>query len=331
LEEKEKYANKKIKIKEASTVEILSLVDNSVDFLSKISHKQVHSFGQWARERYGQEWVSTHIQFPFAEHGFSMLVRVFNEEKSESILFDTGGSPEAIGENAKRMGISLSEIGCIVMSHGHYDHFGGLLSVVKAVDKPGLPIIVHEDMFKIRGTAYSDGTIRKYTEFPTETQLSPVHIISTEQPFLIADNMVCITGEIPRKTSFEKGLMRHKSFMNGLWQPDPWIRDDRAIAINVKGKGLVVLSGCAHAGIINTVAYAQQITGIVNVYALIGGFHLAGKEFENRIKPTIEKLKQINLALIAPSHCTGWRAMCAIARTLPEAFVWNSVGNLYTL
>jgi 7,8-dihydropterin-6-yl-methyl-4-(beta-D-ribofuranosyl)aminobenzene 5'-phosphate synthase len=331
LETREKPANKEFKIKEASNVEILSLVDNSVDFLSTISHKQVQSFGQWARERYGQEWLSTHTQFPFAEHGFSMLVRVFNEEKSESILFDTGGSPEAIGENAKRMGISLSEIGCIVMSHGHYDHFGGLLSVVKAVDKPGLPIIVHEDMFKIRGTAYSDGTTRKYTEFPTEAQLSPAHIIRTEQPFLMADNMVCITGEIPRETSFEKGLMRHKSFMNGSWQPDPHIRDDRAIIINAKEKGLVVLSGCAHAGIINTVAYAQQITGIANVYALIGGFHLAGKEFENRIEPTIEKLKQINPALIAPSHCTGWRAMCAIARTLPEAFVWNSVGNLYTL
>jgi 7,8-dihydropterin-6-yl-methyl-4-(beta-D-ribofuranosyl)aminobenzene 5'-phosphate synthase len=331
LEEKEKYANKKFKIKEASSVEILSLVDNSVDFLSTTSHKQVQSFGQWARERHGQEWMSTHTQFPFAEHGFSMLVRVFNEEKSESILFDTGGSPEAIGENAKRMGISLSEIGYVVMSHGHYDHFGGLLSVVKAVDKPGLPIIVHEDMFKIRGTAHSDGTIRKYTEFPTEAQLSPAHIIETKQPFLIADHMVCITGEIPRKTSFEKGLMRHKSFMNGSWQPDPWICDDRAMAINVKEKGLVVLSGCAHAGIINTVSYAQQITETAKVYALIGGFHLSGKEFENRIEPSIEELKQINPALIAPSHCTGWKAMCAIARTLPEAFVWNSVGNLYRL
>ena len=275
--------------------------------------------------------MSTHTQFPFAEHGFSMLVRVFNEEKSESILFDTGGSPEAIGENAKRMGISLSEIGYVVMSHGHYDHFGGLLSVVKAVDKPGLPIIVHEDMFKIRGTAHSDVTIRKYTEFPTETQLSPAHIIETKQPFLIADHMVCITGEIPRKTSFEKGLMRHKSFMNGSWQPDPWICDDRAIAINVKEKGLVVLSGCAHAGIINTVSYAQQITETAKVYALIGGFHLSGKEFENRIEPSIEELKQINPALIAPSHCTGWKAMCAIARSLPAAFVWNSVGNLYRL
>jgi 7,8-dihydropterin-6-yl-methyl-4-(beta-D-ribofuranosyl)aminobenzene 5'-phosphate synthase len=99
--------------------------------------------------------------------------------------------------------------------------------------------------------------------------------------------------------------------------------------ISIKGKGLVVLSGCAHAGIINTVSYAQQITGIKHVYVVMGGFHLAGKEFESRIEQTVEELQRINPELIVPSHCTGWRAMCAIAKALPEAFVWNSVGNLY--
>jgi 7,8-dihydropterin-6-yl-methyl-4-(beta-D-ribofuranosyl)aminobenzene 5'-phosphate synthase len=273
--------------------------------------------------------MSTHKQLPFAEHGFSMFIRVFNEEKSSNILFDTGGSHVAVVENAKRMGISLSEVGCIVLSHGHYDHFGGLLSVIKAVGKSGIPVIVHEDMFKTRGTAHFDRTIRKYTEFPTEAQMSPARLISTKQPFLIADNKVCITGEIPRETSFEKGLSRHKAFINGSWQPDPWILDDRAIAISVRGKGLVILSGCAHAGIINTISYAQRITGVNNVYAVIGGFHLAGKDFEDRIEPSIKELRRINPKLLVPSHCTGWRAMCAIAKALPEAFVWNSVGNLY--
>jgi 7,8-dihydropterin-6-yl-methyl-4-(beta-D-ribofuranosyl)aminobenzene 5'-phosphate synthase len=109
------------------------------------------------------------------------------------------------------------------------------------------------------------------------------------------------------------------------------ILDDRAIAINVKDKGLVVLSGCAHAGIINTIAFAQQITGEMRIYAIIGGFHLAGKDNENRIEPTINELKKINPTLIAPSHCTGWKAIHAVAQALPNAFVWNSVGNLYVL
>jgi 7,8-dihydropterin-6-yl-methyl-4-(beta-D-ribofuranosyl)aminobenzene 5'-phosphate synthase len=260
-----------------------------------------------------------------------LLVRVFNKKKSSSVLFDTGGSPEGLLENAKRMGIDLSEVDCIVLSHGHYDHFGGLLSAVRAVNKVGLPIIAHENMFGLRGSKRSDGTIRKHIEFPTEAQLSPAKIVCTKQPSLVADDMVCVTGEIPRKTSYEKGFNYQMVYVDGLWRHDPWITDDRAIAINIKGKGLVVLSGCAHAGIINSVSYAQQITGTEKVYAVLGGFHLAGKEFESRIEHTVEALQRINPKLLVPSHCTGWRAMCAIAKTFPEAFVWNSVGNLYRL
>jgi 7,8-dihydropterin-6-yl-methyl-4-(beta-D-ribofuranosyl)aminobenzene 5'-phosphate synthase len=324
-----KPVNQELKVKEADAVEIISLVDNSVDFLSTIDKKETQSLRQWMRERYSAEWARTHTQVPVAEHGFSMLVRVFNEETSSSVLFDTGGSPEGILENAKRMGIDLSEVDCIVLSHGHYDHFGGLLSAVKAINKVGLPIIVHENMFGLRGTKRSNGTIRKHTKFPTEAQLSPAQIVSTKQPSLIAGDMVCVTGEIPRKTSYEKGFAQQMAFVDGVWQPDPWVMDDRALSISIKGKGLLVLSGCAHAGIINTVSYAQQITGIKNVYAVMGGFHLAGKEFESRIDQTVEALQRINPKLIVPSHCTGWRAMCAIAKAFPEAFVWNSVGNLY--
>jgi 7,8-dihydropterin-6-yl-methyl-4-(beta-D-ribofuranosyl)aminobenzene 5'-phosphate synthase len=324
-----KTSNQEFKVKEADAAEIISLVDNSVDFLSTVDKRQVQTFRQWTRERYGQEWARTRTQLPCGEHGFSMLIRVFNGGKSSCVLFDTGVSPDGVVENAERMGINLSEVEGIILSHGHYDHFGGLLSTVKAVDKADLPIIAHESMFVTRGTASAKGTVRKYPEFPTEAQLRPARIVSTKKPSLIADDMVCITGEIPRETSFETGYAQHRAFVSGSWQPDPWILDERAIAINLKGKGLVVLSGCAHAGIINTIAYAQQITGTEKVYAVMGGFHLAGKEFENRIQLTIEELQRINPKLIVPSHCTGWRAMCAMAKTFPEAFVWNSVGNLY--
>ncbi len=318
-------------LKEVEGVEIISLLDNTVDFISSVTHKHAHPFGQWARERYGQQWTSNHAEFPLAEHGFSMLVRVFSEKKTESVLFDAGGSSETVCINAKRMGINLSEVGCIVLSHGHYDHFGGLLSAIKAVGKTNLPIIVHGDMLKPRGTAYPDGTIRKYTEFPTRAQLGSNCIISTKEPSLVAKGMICVTGEIPRQTSFEKGLSRHCVFVNNAWQPDPWIMDDRAIVINVKGKGLVIASGCAHAGIINTTIYSRRITGVSDVYAVLGGFHLAGKENESKIPQTIDEFKQIEPRLVAPSHCTGWRAMKAFGDALPEAFVWNCVGNLYEI
>jgi 7,8-dihydropterin-6-yl-methyl-4-(beta-D-ribofuranosyl)aminobenzene 5'-phosphate synthase len=325
----EKSNCKEIKVEEADAVEIISLVDNSVDFASTVNKQQVQSFRRWTRERYGQEWTKTHTQLPIAEHGFSMVIRVFNGEKSSCVLFDTGGSPRGIVENVERMGLSLSEVECIILSHGHYDHCGGLVSAVKAVNKVNLPVIVHENMFETRGTANPNGTVRKYPDFPSEAQLSPAQIVETKQPCLTANNMICVTGEIPRKTSFEKGYTSHRILADGSWQPDPWIRDERAIAINIKEKGLIVVSGCAHAGIINTISYAQQITETDKVYAVMGGFHLSGREFENRIEPTIKELQRINPKLIVPSHCTGWRAMCAIAGTLPEAFVWNSVGYLY--
>ena len=147
----------------------------------------------------------------------------------------------------------------------------------------------------------------------------------------MSDDMILITGEIPRETSFEKGFMQHRALINGSWQPDPLILDDRAVVINVKGKGLVVISGCAHAGIINTLRYAQRISGTMDVYAVVGGFHLSGKESENRIELTVKELRKLNPKLVVPSHCTGWRGICAIAKALPDVFIWNSVGNMYKL
>jgi 7,8-dihydropterin-6-yl-methyl-4-(beta-D-ribofuranosyl)aminobenzene 5'-phosphate synthase len=318
-------------ISEVDRLEVISLVDNSVDFLSTIERKEAQSFRQWTRKRHGQEWARTHTQLPLAEHGFSMLIRVLCGRKSVSILFDTGISANGVVENTKRMGLELNEVEYVVLSHGHYDHFGGLVSALKTINKANLPLIVHEDMFKTRGSTNSDGTIRTYPEFPTREQLSSTQSINTKQPYLIADGMILVTGEIPRETSFEKGFLQHKALINGSWQPDHLIFDDRAVVFNVRGKGLVVISGCAHAGIINTTAYAQRISGIVNIYAVMGGFHLSGKENERRIKPTVREMKRISPRLIAPSHCTGWRGMCTIAKALPEAFVCNSVGNLYRL
>jgi 7,8-dihydropterin-6-yl-methyl-4-(beta-D-ribofuranosyl)aminobenzene 5'-phosphate synthase len=318
-------------LRKVDGVEIFSIVDNSIDFLSEITKKEVRSFRQLTFKRYGKEWERRYSNLPLAENGFSMFVRILSEGKHHSILFDTGNSPYVVVQNAKQMGLDLSEIEAITLSHGHYDHSGGLVSVLKSLNEVDLPIIVHDDMFKKRGVARQDGTIRSYPEFPTKSQLGSAQIISTKKPSLIANGLALVTGEIPRETTFEKGYMPHKAFVDGKWQPDPWIWDDRAIVINVKEKGLVILSGCAHAGIINTINYSKRITGIDKIYAVIGGFHLAGKKMEGRMERTVKELERINPNLIAPSHCTGWRAKCAIAQRMENAFVWNSVGNLYKI
>ncbi len=186
-------------------------------------------------------------------------------------------------------------------------------------------------MFKPRGISSSIGTIRESPKFPNQTQLESTKLILTKQPHLVANEHVCITGEIPRKTSFEKGLAKQRTLVDGIWLPDSLIVDDRAVVNNIKNKGLVVLSGCAHAGIINTINYAMEISGISTVYAVFGGFHLAGREFEDRIESTIAELIRLKPSLVVPSHCTGWRAILAISRAFPEGFVWNSVGNVNRL
>jgi 7,8-dihydropterin-6-yl-methyl-4-(beta-D-ribofuranosyl)aminobenzene 5'-phosphate synthase len=311
-----------ISLKETPKLEIISLMDNTVDFLSGNIQKEVQSF---------RRWNQTYNELPFAEHGFSMLLRVFSGKKTYTILYDTGVSPNGVVMNAERMGIDLKEVSYIVLSHGHYDHFGGLCAVIKTVNKIELAIIAHENMVKRRATINSKGEIKEYPTFPKSKELAPAKIVNTKRPLLIADNLACVTGEIPRTVSFEKGLIQNRMYLDGFWQPDPLIIDERALVFNIEGKGLVVISGCAHAGIINTIQCAQKITGVSTVYAVFGGFHLAGKEFEKRITQTVKALKTINPQLIAPSHCTGWRALNAISEALPETFIYNSVGNRYLL
>ena len=320
-----------ITLKEVDAVEITSLMDNTVDFNSTNPKKEVHMVREWTRNRMGIKWTKKHFRLPFAEHGFSVLIKIFSQENQHTILFDTGLSPEGIVNNALRMGIDLSRVECIVLSHGHYDHHGGLLNVLKVINRKDLPIIIHDDMFKNRGVINPDGTMRTYPRFPSEDQVTPASFLRTKQPYLLFEDKLLVSGEIPRITDFEKGFSKHYYFFNERWLPDPWIWDDRAIIINVKNKGLIIISGCAHAGIINTTLFGQKITGVTKVYSIMGGFHLAGKYCETRISHTVERLRQFAPVIIAPMHCTGWRGKYAILKSFPHSFIWNSVGNLYCL
>jgi 7,8-dihydropterin-6-yl-methyl-4-(beta-D-ribofuranosyl)aminobenzene 5'-phosphate synthase len=140
-----------------------------------------------------------------------------------------------------------------------------------------------------------------------------------------------VTGQIARTTEFEKGFPAHYAEVDGEWRPDPLVHDDQGVVMNVRNKGLVVLTGCGHAGIINVLRHAMAITGIRRVHAVLGGFHLTGRIFEPLIAPTVEALKALAPALIVPSHCTGWKATHEIARALPDAFVPNSVGTTFLI
>ena len=195
-----------------------------------------------------------------------------------------------------------------------------------------MPLLLHPDAFLERKLMFPDG--HEINIPPPDRRLlsqEGVELIEEEEPSYLLGGLVLVTGQIHRSTPFEQGFPLHYARLKDQWEQDPWIHDDQALVLNVKDKGLVILTGCGHAGAINTIHHAQKLTGVETIYAVIGGFHLTGAIFEPIIAPTVAALKELNPALIVPAHCTGWKATHTIARELPEAFTPNSVGTRFML
>jgi 7,8-dihydropterin-6-yl-methyl-4-(beta-D-ribofuranosyl)aminobenzene 5'-phosphate synthase len=155
-------------------------------------------------------------------------------------------------------------------------------------------------------------------------------LVERRQPSLLVDDCVLITGEIDRTTEFERGMpAAHEAWTGSEWRHDPDVVDDQALVVHVRGRGLVVLTGCGHAGAVNIVRHAQRLTGIPAVAGLVGGLHLSGPAFEPVIGPTVEALTAMAPSLVVPGHCTGWRAQHALAAALPNAWTAGSSGSSY--
>jgi len=142
---------------------------------------------------------------------------------------------------------------------------------------------------------------------------------------------VLITGEVDRTSGFEPGFPPQQALRGGRWEPDPLVLDDQALILNVRDKGLVVLTGCGHAGIVNITRYARRLTGLDTLYAVIGGFHLGGPLFEPLIPRVCAELGKLSPAVIVPAHCTGWAAQRALADRFPAASIPNTVGTRFEL
>ena len=269
---------------------------------------------------------------PLAQHGFSALVEVRKGGRVRRLLFDTGITPDGCAGNLRRLGQDPAGIEAIVCSHGHFDHTTGLSGLIGQFGRANLPVLIHPGFWARRRLAIPGG---EPFELPTTSRraLEEVGfgIIEQRQPSFLYDQSVLITGEIDRVTGFEKGFPIHQAWRGQSWQPDPLILDDQALIAHVAGRGLVVLTGCGHAGIINICRYAQRLTGVEKLHAVIGGFHLAGPLFEPVIANTVSALEQLAPNVVVPAHCTGWKATHAIARRLPGAFIQNSVGTTFHL
>ena len=154
-----------------------------------------------------------------------------------------------------------------------------------------------------------------------------VAIIEERGPSLLLDGTVLVTGQVERVTDFEKGFPIHQAQLNLAWEPDPWIWDYQAVVCHVKGRGLVVLSSCSHAGVINVLRHAQRLTGIDTIYAFVGGLHLRGGLFEAIIPRTVSELVSFAPTIIVRGHCTGWKATHQVARALPQPYIQTNVGT----
>ena len=320
-----------VRLEPVDEVTITTLVDNVFDGLlpgaETVTRASLRA-GHVAAPQFEGGGTSAGMR---AEHGFSALVRVRRGATTTTLLFDTGISPDGMTDNADRLGVDLGDVQGLVLSHGHFDHAGGLAGL--AARRTGLPMTVHPLIWTRRRLTVPGADA---FDLPTLSRRAleeeGFEVIERRQPSLLVDGCVLVTGEIDRTTEYERGMPpAHEAWDGAAWRHDPLVLDDQALVVHVRGRGLVVLTGCGHAGAVNIVRHAMRLTGVDRLHALVGGLHLGGPFFEPNVPPTVQALTDLDPALLVPGHCTGWRAQHALAAALPAAWVQGSSGTRYTL
>ncbi|HAG08052.1 MAG TPA: MBL fold metallo-hydrolase [Desulfotomaculum sp.] len=310
-----------LNLKEIDSLEITTLIDNYSDLLLA-DQEGVKRF----RAKKGVRAAL------LAEHGLSLLIQAIRGEEKHTVILDAGWTGKAIAYNLKVLEINLAEVETIVLSHGHMDHFGGLKQLLALASKK-MPLVCHPDAFLSSRVNLLHGVTKVTLPSLKREEIISAGAIITEskKPYLLGNAFLATTGEIPRQNTYEKGNLNMYLEKEGKLVED-LILDDQSIIANVRNKGLVVIAGCAHAGIVNTVHWAQKITGQKKVYAILGGLHLSGTpNLAYVLEQTVKELKALSLAKIIPMHCTGWQSTHYLSQAMPEAFILNSIGSSYYL
>lgn len=314
--------------------DVTVLVDNVLDILST-THDSVtghipNIFKAGATERSGKCLCCAHW-------GLSLVITVRQGASTKTLLFDSGPEGETIARNGDRLGLDFSSIDAAMFSHGHWDHVGGMVTALNLVSAASngrkIPIHVNDGMFVHRGIRVGEGKYIPFQDLPTKMELEEAGatVYSIDEEHTLLENMFYISGEIPRVTSYERGLPRQVKDLGNGWEPDPWIMDERYAAVHVRGKGIVVFTACSHAGVINVLKDARETFDPVPLYGVMGGFHLSGNECEALIPETVEDMRAFNLKMIVPGHCTGWRAVHRLVDTFGEsAVVMSGVGQSHS-
>lgn len=266
-----------------------------------------------------------------AEHGFSALIKTITGGTIHTLLFDFGFSEDGAAQNARTLGVNMSEVEAAALSHGHSDHTGGISKLAAMIGKKNIPFVAHPSAFKSpRYLKYSEDIKINFPKLTREkVEAAGFSVVESNKPHYILDDAILFLGEIPRRTDFEKGLPVAHWQKEGkeMWDA---IEDDTSVVMNLINKGLVIVSGCAHAGIINTVKHAIDVTGIHKIHVVMGGFHLSGPLFEGIVDRTSEELKKLNPDYVIPMHCAGRKAIMAIEKQMPDKFILNMAGTKLT-
>ncbi len=306
------------------SLDIQIVVDNVTDSLSSVPSFIETELGGLGRRR-GGAWVLGGGCLCCAAHGLSCLLTLKSGGQSHAVLFDTGPEDRVFEQNASRLGLDLGPVEAMVLSHGHWDHAGAMLRALQLVrDRNGgkkVDCYMHPDMFRTRSAKLPNGSFRLMEDVPSVADLE-AHggtVVSTREAQHIAGGTVFVSGEIPRRTPFETGLPgQHRRTADGKgWEPDELLIDERFVAVNVRGKGLVVLTACSHAGVVNVLAHARDCFPGEKLHCVLGGLHLSGIN-ERVIPQTVEALKGFDLDVVAAGHCTGWRAMAALSNAFGD-------------
>jgi len=315
-----------VKIPEVEKLVITVITDNYYDVLRK--HEKIAR-----RKNILIPGVALH-----AEHGLAYYIETVVNGKTHTLMFDFGWDFNGVSRNIELLNLDLGRLDALVLSHGHLDHFGNLIQILKynsgKISK-GIPLYVGREAYARRyvnlpTSVFDPGGLTYLGQFDREEveSLGVIKVMEVKDPTPVVPGAY-LTGDIERVTEYEKGspiLLIERGDKKEL----DLFMGEQSLVFNVKGKGLVVASACAHAGIVNTVKHAQKMTGIDKVHVVIGGFHLIGAPMP-KIQKTIADIKAINPDYIVPGHCAGWEAITGFEREMPKQFVLNMAGTKYII